>query len=247
MSLQFNDTSTYKGIVQIYEKECGMDRGFISDNSDRLKELTADVNLAFDDFTAIAIPASGTWQFDDSNHTKYPIIKTNLVSSQRDYAFTVDEQANLILDIYKVLVLPSANATIYQEITPFDELNEVDNDVVSENTATGTPWRYGKLSNGLFLDPLPSYNATNGLKVFLNREASYFTSSDTTKKPGVPGLFHRWFAIFPALDYARRNNLATYQTLALEVERMKKAIKEYYSRREKDVRPVMTSKKINYI
>lgn len=235
MSLAFNDTSTLKGIVQMYERECGFTRGDISGNTNRLKELTADVNLALDDFTRLAIQSSGTWQFDDSGHTTdYPIITTNLVASQRDYSFTTDERGNLILYIYKVLIA-DASGNFY-EVKPKDA--QGDSDTVGywngQNT-TGTPATYDKTANGIFLDPIPSYNYTNGLKVYINREASYFTSSDTSKKPGIPGLFHSYLYLQPAREYARRNNKSNYGILEAQVARIESNIQEYFAFREKDV------------
>src|SRR3990167_11282297 len=103
MSIQFNQTaSPYRGLVQFYEKEIGANRADVSGTAEKLAQFTSDVNQALDDFWAIAIPASGTWQLDDSNQTDYPIITTNLVASQRDYSFTTDGSSNLILDIYRV-------------------------------------------------------------------------------------------------------------------------------------------------
>lgn len=249
MSIQFSDTSTYKGIVQIFEKECGFERGTISGDTNRLKELAADVNLALDDFIAIAIQASGTWQFDDSNQTDYPEIKTNLVSGQRDYSFTTDQTGNLILDIYKVMVVSSATSGIFSEILPVDQQspngnNDDTTSFIDGRNTTGIPWRYDKTANGIFLDPIPSFNATLGLKIQINREGSYFAYTDTTKKPGVPGLFHKYFALKPALDYARRNSLASYNRLYGEVleyegDREKGivgSIERYFGRREKDKR-----------
>lgn len=256
MSTQFSDTTNFKGLVQIYEKEIGAERGFISDNSNRLKEFTADVNLAWDDYLAIAFKSSGKWQFDDSNHTDYPIITTNLVDGQRDYHFTTDESNNLILDIYKVAVLTSATATLYQEISPIDAQSESAGlEIVAGSTAEGVPYQYDKTANGLFLDPIPSYNATNGLKVYINREASYFTSSDTTKKPGCPGIHHRYFALKPALDYARRNSLANYARIREEVvsfegdeeKRVQGSIERYFSRRSRDERNIIKPKITNFI
>lgn len=247
MSLQFNDTTAYKGIVQTYEKEAGFNLGDISGDTTALKLLAADVNLALDDFWAIALPASGDWQLDDSNHTDYPIMTTNLVSGQRDYSWTVDGNSNLVLDIYRAVILPSATATLYQDIYPTDAQSAPLGGLLENNTNTGTPFQYDKTANGIFLDPIPSYNATSGLKIYINREPSYFVSTDTTKKPGVPGLFHRYFAIKPAMEYSRRKGLTSYAGLANEVAQMEKAIKAYFGKRERDVRPIMRGKKIDYI
>lgn len=248
MSLQYSDLSTYKGIVQIYEKEIGAERGFVSGNTDRLKELTADVNLALDDFIALAIKSSGTWQYDDSNHSDYPIITTNLVSGQRDYSFTTDGSGNLILDIYRVVIKKSSSGQ-YVDINPVDVQSQVNNTGFYDgNNVGGRPTKYDKTANGIFLDPIPNYNATSGLKVYINREASYFTYSDTTKKPGVPGIFHRYFALKPALDYARRHNLSNKNDLEKEVlsyegdDRLSitGSIKDYFSQRPRDERKRFT-------
>lgn len=238
MSLVFNDTSSYKGIVQIYEKEIGANRGDISGDTNKLKEFTADANLAWDDFLVRALKASGTWQFDDSNHTDYPIIFTNLVSGQRDYSFTVDGSSNLILDIYKVMVADASG--VYREISPIDQQtpnsnNQNTDSFINGQNKTGVPTRYDKTANALFLDLIPSYNYTNGLKVFINREASYFVYTDTTKKPGVPGTLHRWFAIKPAMEYARRHSLVTYNGLALEVSKLEQQIDSTFGNRERDM------------
>lgn len=246
MSIQFSDTSTYKGLVQLYEKEIGANRADVSGNTDKLKEFTAEANIALDNFLAIAFRAGGTWQFDDSNHTNYPIIYTDLVSGQSDYSFTSDENSNLLLDIHKVAVLGSATDTIYTEIYPVDQQSQDVVDIVGDNTATGTPIRYDKTANGIFLDPPTSYNATDGLKVYISREGSYFTYTDTTKKAGVPGLFHKYFALKPAHEYCRRNSLASYNRLAEEVKTLEEQIEEYFGNRERDTRKIMSSKYFNF-
>lgn len=248
MSLQFSDTSTHRGIIQQLERELGFDPATISGNTTKLKQFTADINLAWDNYLAIALPASGTWQYDDSNHTDYPIIKTNLVDGQRSYVFTTDENSNLILDVYKVAILPSATATQYEEIRPVDQQSSSDvGDLVSESTSEGVPVRYDKTANGIFLDPIPSYNATNGLKIYINREANYFAYTDTTKKPGCPGLHHRYFVLKPALDFARRNKMSVEGSLRLEIARIEADIREYFGRRQRDERPRITPKITSFI
>lgn len=247
MSIQFNDTTNLKGLAQFYERELGFDLGYITGNTQRFKEFTADVNVAFDDFVTIAIPASGTWQFDDSNQTDYPIITTNIVANQRDYSFTTDESGNLILDIYRVFCKPSANEDTYDEIYPIDQQSdEGTSGFWDGQDLNGIPYHYDKTANGIFLDPVPDYNSTNGLKVMINRESSYFTTSDTTKKPGVPGLFHSWFYKKPALEYAKRKHLSNTNTLFSDVVKLEENIEAHYAKRSRDERDIMTPEPIDY-
>lgn len=255
MSLKFNDTTNLQGLVQVFEQEIGADTGFISGNTERLKKFVAGVNMAWDDYVGVAIKSSGKFQFDDSNHTDYPIIKTNIVQGQRDYTFTIDETGNLVLDVYRVSILTSATATKYQDIEPIDEQSGRETNLNTEDTTQGVPSAYDKTGNAIRFDFLPSYSSTNGLKVYINREASYFTTTDTTKKPGCPGIHHRYFALKPALDYARRNSLSNYALIREEVvsfegdveNGVQGSIERYFARRSKDERPVMTNKKILYI
>lgn len=251
MSLYFSDTTNKNGLLQEIESECGFDDGGITGNTTLLKKFTNLVNLGMDDYMSIAIQASGRWQFDDSNHTKDPIITTNLVSAQRDYHFTVDEQSNLILDIYKVAILPTATATLYQSIEPIDELN-YDSDIVTGSTTGGVPYGYGKLGNGIFLEPRPNYSATSGLKIFINRESYHFLTSDTNTRPGIPGIHHRYLVLKASLDYARRNNLASYNRILDEVasyegnheKGVAGSIAKYFGLREKDMQPVLVNEPI---
>lgn len=251
MSLKFNiDSGSELGILQHIEDEFNFDRGYITGNTARTRKFTSLVNLSWDDYLAIALPASGTWQYDDSGHSDYPIIKANLVDGQRDYTFTTDEQGNLILDIYKVMVLRSATATTYDEIKyrdqqQIDAFNQ-DDDIAQEQATEGVPYHYDRTANGIFLDPIPSYNATNGLKVFINREANYFTTSDTTKKPGCPGLHHAYFYLRPALEHARRNNLTNERKLKERVLELEQSIEQHFGRRSKDERTVYQPEPIIY-
>lgn len=248
MSLQFSNSTTKNGIIQRIEKTLfGLNQiGYISSNADRLALFTGEVNQGLDQFTKLALKASGKWQGDDSNHTDYPIIKTNIVSGQQDYTFTTDQQGNAILDIYRVFILPSATATIYEEIWPLDQQSQ-QTDIGSENpSAVGVPYGYDKTANALFLDPKPNYNATNGLKMMINREASYFTISDTTKKPGFAGLFHEYLVLWPSYQYARNNTLSIVPRIERDLQDMEKAITEYYGRRKRDERNIITSKPFIY-
>lgn len=234
MSLAFSNTSDLNGILQLIEKEVGFDYGFITGNTNRLKEWTAEVNLVHDFVVAKAIKAGGTWQFDDSNHTDFPFITADLKSNQRDYTFTTDEQGNIILDIYKVMVADASGN--FSEIEPVDQQTRK-SDTASfydGNNSGGTPSRYDKTANGILLDYIPNYSYTKGIKAFINREGSYFTTNDTTKKPGVDGRIHEYYVVEPALKYALRHGLASAQGLQIRKAELEKLIDEVYCVRPRD-------------
>lgn len=210
-----------------------MSDGAISGNTTLFAQTTADVNMALDKAYAIIFEVGGTWQFDDSNHTDYPIITTNLVSGQRDYSFTSDEDSNLILDIQKVLAADENG--LFYELTPVDVPSGAPSNYWDGQNTTGLPSSYEKNANGIFLNPPTDYNRTAGLKIYISREGSYFTVADTTKKAGFAGLFHEYLALRPSYQFAYRNSLPNVNSLKNEMLEMENSIRDYYKAREKDV------------
>lgn len=206
-----------------------------------LADKVQDINLAMSDALTIAFEAGGTWQYDDSNHTDYPIITTTLVSGQRDYAFTEDQDGNLILDIYKVMVRISETGQ-YQEVFPVDVQSDNDTESFYDGqNVSGIPYRYDKTANGIFLDPVPNFSSSDGLKIYINREATFFTTADTTKVPGIDPLCHEYLALVPSYKYARTNSLSSVSRLEKDKELMEKRLTRRYARREQDVENVLRS------
>jgi hypothetical protein len=243
MSIQYNDVTNKRGLLQKIERLCKLGDGKITGNTTLLKEFTAMVNDALDKTFSIIFKANGKWQFDDSNHTDYPFITTALVASQRDYTFTTDEQGNLILDVYKVMIKDENG--IYFELEPVDQQSDEDMaGFYSGLNATGTPSRYDKTANGIFLDCIPSYSVANGLKVFINREGSYFTTSDTTKMPGFAGLFHVYLALYASYEYAMTNSLANKDEIFRDMQIMEADIKKHYRDRSRDEVPFISSEEV---
>lgn len=222
-------SATFNQVVDLIDRNVDTDS-----ESYPLADKVVDINLALDKVFSLIFQNSGTWQYDDSGHDDYPIIQTNLVSGQRDYTFVSDEQGNLILDIYKVLVA-DPNGVFY-EVKPIDvEQGSINTSSFTDGlNIGGTPYRYDKMANGVLLDPVPNYSVASGLKVYINREASYFTEADTTKKPGFAGLFHEYLALRPAYQYAYRHGLGNAKQLQQEMLLMEDAIETYYSKRAKD-------------
>ena len=247
MSLIFSDTSTKKGVIQTIERRLGFQDGDISGVPATLSYFTAEVNLAMDEIVSKILPFTGTWQYDDFNQTDLPIIYTNLVVNQRDYSFTVDGSSNVILDIYRVFIKTSSTG-YYTEIFPVDQQSEQGTQGFTNGlNITGIPYLYDKSGNTISLDPIPSTSITSGLKVYINREPTYFTTSDTTKKPGFAGLFHECIALKVAQEYADTNGLSNFKNLYEKYTIKIAELQNYYGSRERDTDDVLAGEQTIFL
>jgi hypothetical protein len=261
----FNDTSDLRGLVQEYERECGFDYGEVSGSTIRLKEFAAGANNGLDEFFKLAIQANGTWKLDDSNHADYAIISADLIAGQRDYPVTQDQDGNAILEVFKVFV--AAQDGVYREILPVSvadgaaspdsgapasgQLYGANGDLsgfTDGRNQQGVPSRYDKQGNAILLDPVPSYNmrqeqeGKRGLKLYVNREAKYLAYNEPAAYPGIPGLFHRYLALWPAEQFLRRKNAVRYAATKAERMTMEADIQQYFAGRARDVRRRITTR-----
>jgi len=210
-----------------------------------LADKVLDINVALDDAIDIAIRSCGIGQYDDTNNTDYPIITTDLNSGQRDYSYTADGSGNLILDIYKVMV---ANSTgVYQEIPQVDMQSDMWTESFYDGqNVTGQPTKYDRTGNGIIFDVIPNYSYTAGIKMFINREGSYFTVSDTTKKPGIDGRLHEYLVISPAYKRSCRDKSPQKDDLAVRKALLEKKISEVYSKKDRGHRYKLSKKPFNF-
>jgi len=194
-----------------------------------------DVTLAQDEAFLFALKTAG-WNVDDFNHTKDPFITADLVATQRDYHFTYDEQSNLILGIYKVMAKDAASGT-FHELTPVDIQRNPPKTMIDGANSTGVPTVYDKTSNGIFLDLIPSYSSTGGLKVFIDREMLAYTGLDagSGKVSGLDGLVHDYLYLKPSYEYTRDKGKQNVNRLKTDMLDARKKIDERYGRRERDV------------
>lgn len=207
-----------------------------------LANMVIDINLAQDEVWAEALKNNG-WNVDDFNQSDYPIITTDLVLGQRDYSFIKDNSNNYVLDIYKVQIMNEQG--VYEDLEPVDQQSEAPTTMTDGQNSTGTPTTYDKTGNGIFLDLIPSYNKTNGLRVFIDREPTYFTVSDTTKVSGIDMLCQDYLYLKPAYEYCRDKNLPQKESLFRDLQVSMAKIKERYGTRQKDVPNRMSAMRQN--
>lgn len=88
-------------------------------------------------------------------------------------------------------------------------------------TDLGIPDRYVEKGNTFFVWPIPNFDCVGGFKIFFERTPSYFVSTDTTKQPGIPAIFHQLLALYASKDWLilhKPGNEALIQYLNAEIQ-----------------------------
>lgn len=206
------------------------------------------VNNSLETLTALIINADGTWQFDDSNYSDFPIGTFTLVASQAKYSFN-----DKFLQLLEVQIMDKLGN--YNIIKPIDQ-KEYDDLIPLEEAfeTAGRPIYYDKISDDTIkLFPAPDNGVTvtlaSGLKVKFKRTADLFTSAQVTtgtKVPGIASPYHQLIAYMAALPYALSYKKDRVPLFEKKIDELKKDLVRFYSRREKDVKKVATMKIIQF-
>lgn len=244
MSMQFSDTTTKNGLVQDCEINLFGDSGYtqITGNSNRLATFTNFLNRALDKVSILIMSSDGRWQYDDTNFTDLPIGTTTLVNTQQQYQLSTSQ-----LNILRVEIMGSDGK--YYKINPID-LNEIQGTSMSEfMNSAGSPVYYDLLGDSIFLYPKPQTGYVTmalGMKIYFQREPSYFVSTDTTKLPGVNGMFHRLISRIACLDYAIARQLPQKNDIQSEITLMEAQLQDFYAKRNLDDAVGFRTKAINW-
>lgn len=243
MAIQFSDTSNKTGLIETLARFTGTQTSTTS--SYTLAEKTLDINNAYAQFLSIAMRASGKQQIDDTNQSGLPVHTINIVSGTASYAFTVDTAStpNQILEIQK-LRIKDLNGRWTDQITQIDKNNF---DISQYQDVTGTPEYFDLLGNNIVFYPTPNYNSSGGVEITVSRTPVYFLTSDTTKKPGIPDMFHEYLVLRPAFYFCTMKGLKQATQYGNAMVKMEEDIKHYYSNRNITTQNTITSEDISSI
>lgn len=235
--MQYNSHATNQDCVSEVLQICNA-----TTNSYSLANITRRFNGALDRFFTLAFQSDGRWSFDDMNQSTAPIETINLVSGTEKYA--LDTFTSEIINVLRVEMLDSTG----QGVT----LHPLDVDLIEYrslpqyNSVAGTSRWYNKLGKYIYLYPKPNYNSTNGLTLYFERNKVAMASTDTTKVPGIPSLFHMYLCRVAALPYLMEKGSENLNAVMKQIGSANSsdplyggdelAIVNYFSHRDKDIK-----------
>ena len=100
------------------------------------------------------------------------------------------------------------------------------------------------------LPPAPtstSVTLTAGIRVWFQRTADLFTTTDTTQEPGLPSPYHYLIAVWASIPFCKKYYKDRVPGLMRDWDDGVKDMLKHFGKREKDKRKIMTMNTINYI
>ena len=239
--MNFNDTTNNTGLIQECEDLTQIGAAGISGNTTLLKQFTRRINTWNDKVQTMILEVQDEWDYDDSNHTNFPILTTDLVANQQDYALPTST-----LQVKRAEI--SFDGSKWYKLAPFD-INEMTDDSSTTSIASNfnkTEPYYDLQYGSIFLYPIPDSNVTGGLKLWITRENELFTTADTTQEPGFDRQFHEILALGASYDYCKSKNLPQLGALKNDLLELEQRLRRYYASKQKDRNLTMKSQNINY-
>lgn len=198
------------------------------------------INSYYYDVVSDIIGYDGSWEWDDTNKTDFPIGTATLVNNQLDYSLPSG-----FLKLLRVEVMD--NDGNYRKLLKIDE-QEIPIALSEFLETGGLPIYYREVANSIELYPKPAtgyVTMTAGLKIYYQRAMTEFTISDEAVSPGFAPQFHRILSLGASYDYASIHNMERKAYLKEKLDELRLDLKDYYNNRNKEAPVVIRTARTN--
>lgn len=185
--------------------------------------------------------SGGRFQHDDFNLGSLPNDTITLTDNTHEYKIQ-GTNGNLpdFLKLEAVEVKDAAgNWVRLQEI----DIHDLKHSITDFENTSGMPKFYDTIGNYIYLYPAPSITqvtATDGLKVWYEREIDLFASGDTSPEPGIAAPFHDILSLGAACDWLCVNGpRERYLDKKTEYNAARAELRAFYADLNRDVRPAI--------
>jgi hypothetical protein len=193
-------------------------------------------NYAKDNYSYIAITASGRWKFDDYTHVNASDEVTNPRATATLQAG--EESIPLETNFLTVEQVQFYDNGEWKVLQPIDVRDRKDNVLGSIYKTDGKPMYYDYDAHSLYTYPKPA--SSTQIRVFYSRAGKHFTASDLTQYTGIPSIHDEYLIIhagqklgFRTVDNARvdfANELIKWEGNGVSGGK----IRDFYSKRDQD-------------
>lgn len=150
------------------------------------KRKIKNINEALDMYWFYAAESAPQFTFDDTGKSSSPLETQNLEIGKNDYKMTAF--TNEVLQILRVSVLDSDGTERDLFYQSFENILEFNENYSTDSNDRGTPDRWTKFGDFIYVSPTPDYAKTSGLRVYVSRELSKLTYTSFVVTIATPGV-----------------------------------------------------------
>lgn len=199
-----------------------------------IEEKTIYANQAIKIILSWIHEAYGGWLYDDNNNTDFAEATTTLTSGQVDYSLPDGN-----LKVQGVSIKTQGSTGTFYPLIPItlEQINDTGTSEAYFYSTAAQPKYYRLLAKSIKIYPAANYSVSNGIKLYESREATLFTTTDTTKTPGFDANYHEGVPTFMAMQYAKINQLPNKNDLINDWLLFEQRLKKDYSQRFAEMFP----------
>lgn len=177
----------------------------------------------------------GVLEFDDSNYSDLPVATFTITSGTSWYKIVADENSNNVLTKHKVAVLKDGK---YHDV-PRLQVAEGNQEALTTSKTADLPTGYYEIGEAIVFAETPSASTTG--KVWFDRDMDFFSTSDTTKAPGIPTAYHQLIAYRTAYNYALDKGLSNQDRILRRIQQEEERLGMFEEARRGDEPTVLST------
>ena len=177
------------------------------------------------------LASQDNWDFDDTNTSDYPILRTDLNAGQQAYTLPTST-----LELKRVEV--TYDGTNWSKMTEFD-IGERLSATAANNLgdfSTSSPF-YDNQYGSIFLYPIPASDVDDGLKIWVSRLITEFSSAQLTAgttEPGFDPLFHDVLAYGASYEWLAAKDLNRANNVKVVIDERLQKLRKHFGKKAKD-------------
>jgi len=204
------------------------------------------INQWYEKIVSMILDSMDDWDWDDTNRATEAIVTKSMVANQNYVLLAVSDA---IIKVKRVEV--TYDGTNWYKAEPMD-INQrglaTNTTSVQQDYNTAQPF-YDQQGLYMYLYPIPTTNSSNGVRIWVHREPTEFTSGDLTTgtaKPGFDTAFHPMMALGPAFEWTEAKGMPRAQSLGVELADYEVRLRRQYSTKNVDSDMSLTAAYKNY-
>lgn len=211
-----------------------------------LVDITRNINIGYGEIIAVILRNDKKWKFDDTNQTLTLEATFNLSTGVSEYGLlaSIPDAAQDWTNFWGIEIKDSNGNWLPLKPITRDDVKRMGYAWDEYKDTSATPDEYMIEGTQLYLKAAPNYDSSDGGKIYMQRNPSYFASTDTTKVPGFASNFHYLLSLYGQRGWWEKVDQGKVALVQQLIDRGLVALAKFYSQRNQTTNKLQRARRI---